>query len=238
MIPKSLTYIIVDLGAMLVPMLAGLDKRVYFYKYPWAVIGAILLAATPFIAADMLFTSWGVWGFTPEYVTGTYIGVLPLEEILFFICIPFSCLFTYKAFYRYEIKWISAERGKQIAWFLVMFGLTSGLIFLDKWYTGTTMLALALALFLILKFKPTFRFDIFFSAFAVLLLPFFICNGILTGTGPDQPVVWYNDLENLGVRMLTIPVEDTFYGMLLILLNCFFYDVFSGALSTKATTIK
>ena len=60
--------------------------------------------------------------------------------------------------------------------------------------------------------------------YSVLLLPFFIVNGILTGTGLDSPVVWYNDNENLGLRVLTIPVEDIFYGMELIFLNLLIYQ--------------
>jgi lycopene cyclase domain-containing protein len=57
-----------------------------------------------------------------------------------------------------------------------------------------------------------------------LLIPFFIVNGILTGTGLEAPIVWYNNQENLGVRLLTIPIEDTFYGFELIVLNVFFYE--------------
>ena len=64
-----------------------------------------------------------------------------------------------------------------------------------------------------------------FSVYPVLLIPFFIVNGILTGTGLAEPVVWYNNAENLGIRLITIPVEDIFYGFELILLNIFIYEL-------------
>ena len=64
----------------------------------------------------------------------------------------------------------------------------------------------------------------FYVVYTVLLLPFLIVNGILTGTGLESPVVWYNNTENLGIRLLTIPVEDIFYGKLLILMNLLIYQ--------------
>ena len=39
----------------------------------------------------------------------------------------------------------------------------------------------------------------------------------------DAPVVWYNSNEIIGIRMLTILIEDIFYGMNLILLNLLIY---------------
>jgi lycopene cyclase domain-containing protein len=49
-------------------------------------------------------------------------------------------------------------------------------------------------------------------------------NGILTGTGLEAPIVWYNDNHNLGIRILTIPVEDSIYGFELLLLTVWRYD--------------
>ena len=64
------------------------------------------------------------------------------------------------------------------------------------------------------------------SIYPVLLIPFFIVNGILTGSGLEQSVVWYNNSEILGIRLLTIPIEDIFYGFELILINVFLYEYF------------
>jgi lycopene cyclase domain-containing protein len=68
---------------------------------------------------------------------------------------------------------------------------------------------------LILSRKKTWL-PFFLISFSILLIPFFIVNGILTGTGLDNPIVWYNDEHNLGIRMLTIPLEDTFYGLFML----------------------
>ncbi len=59
----------------------------------------------------------------------------------------------------------------------------------------------------------------------IMIFPFFLLsNGILTGSIIDKPIVWYNNMENIGVRMFTIPIEDSFYGFLLILLNILLYE--------------
>ena len=50
----------------------------------------------------------------------------------------------------------------------------------------------------------------FFVSYMIVLIPFLIVNGLLTAL----PVVEYNNTENLGIRIFTIPVEDTMYGML------------------------
>ena len=74
------------------------------------------------------------------------------------------------------------------------------------------------------------------SIYPVLLIPFFFVNGILTGSGLQEPVVWYNNAENSGIRLFTIPVEDVFYGFELILLNIFLYEYFKSKNKIKYET--
>jgi lycopene cyclase domain-containing protein len=73
--------------------------------------------------------------------------------------------------------------------------------------------------------------DKFFTIYPVLLIPFFVVNGILTGSVIEQPVVWYNNQENLGIRLFTIPVEDIFYGLELMVLTILFYENFKYRMS-------
>ena len=99
-----------------------------------------------------------------------------------------------------------------------------GVIFFDKWYTGVTFIIASIYLNLHRWVWKSDYLGKFYVAFIFILIPFFIVNGILTGTGIEEQVVWYNDAENLGIRMGTIPIEDTFYGMVLLLMNVSLFE--------------
>ena len=117
------------------------------------------------------------------------------------------------------------ENGITLILLSILIGI--GVYNFDKLYTVATFLGLASFLILVKYILKVQWLSRFYFSYIILLLPFFIVNGILTGTGPDEPVVWYNDLENLGIRILTIPIEDFSYGMFLILLNTTIYKLLS-----------
>ena len=56
------------------------------------------------------------------------------------------------------------------------------------------------------------------------MLPFFIVNGVLTGTGLESPIVNYNPKDFMGIRILTVPLEDAVYGYNMIALNLLLFN--------------
>jgi len=219
---KSL-YLFVDFFTVLIPLIFSFHPKIKFYKTWKQFAIASICVSILFIVWDSIFTNLGIWNFNPRYVCGIYFLSLPLEEILFFICIPFSCVFTYYCLDKfYNLAW--NPKAENI--FCIIFSmllLVTGFIFLHKLYTSVTFISTAIVC-LLLKFA--FKTDWFgkaISVYAILLAPFLIVNGILTGTGLKEPVVGYNNMQNLDIRLLTIPIEDVFYGLGLFLLNLFIY---------------
>ncbi len=227
-------YLAIDFFSILFPFLFSFYAKYNFskkWKYLWL---AILLPAIFFVVWDEWFTHMGVWGFNPRYLTGLYIGSLPIEEILFFICIPYACVFTYEAV-NYLMSWrMDIKQQNLITDILAALLFLLGVIFFDRWYTSVTFILASAFLNLHRWVWKSDYLGKFYVAFLFILIPFFLTNGILTGTGIEEQVVWYNDAENLGIRMLTIPVEDTFYGMLLLLMNVSLFEYLQKRKGLKA----
>ena len=217
-------YLWLNIGSIAVPLLYSFHPKLQLYKkFHWLLLSLILTMGV-FIPWDVIFTINGVWGFNSDYFLGFEIFSLPLEEWLFFICIPFACVFTHYALLLYfpNLK-LNKVATKAISISLVLILFILALANYDKWYTLVNF-SLAIPLtWLVYKYNPQLL-QHFFLTFLVMLIPFFIVNGVLTGSWIDNQVVWYNDAENLGIRMGTIPVEDSIYAYSMILMNLFFFE--------------
>lgn len=221
---KSFTYLIIDISCILIPFIASFYAPNAFYKVWKSFFKSVFLVGLFFLIWDEYFTTIGVWGFNEDYLTGVQVGHLPIEEILFFISIPYACVFSY-----YMLKYLVKDiKLKEFSTKLTLALILGSLILVgfnySKWYTGSTFILLSLLL--LMGYMKKVDFTYYYLTFLMILPFFFISNGILTGTGLASPIVWYNDQENLGLRMGTIPVEDTFYGMILIFMNIYLFDSF------------
>ncbi len=217
-------YLSINILSILIPLLTSFYSKAPFYKkwkYFWP---ATLITAAFFLIWDEIFTQMGVWGFNEQYLIGIKVSNMPLEEILFFICIPYASVFTYFALNHLIEKDYLFPHQEIISSVLIIGLLIAGMYHMDRWYTAVTFLGLAFFLtYQMLKVRPRYM-GRFYFAFVIILIPFFITNGLLTGSWIHEEVVWYNDQENLGIRMGTIPLEDIFYGMFMILMNITIYE--------------
>lgn len=211
---SSYLYLVLNGLTLFFPLVLSFDKKVAFYKtWPGVFLGVIFVGI-PFIIWDIFFTKAGIWGFNPTYLTGITIYNLPIEEVLFFITVPFACTFIYacaKAYF-HQLKF----QGLNRVFVIFLSAYTLGILLLG-WggvYTMTTVFsAILLGVFLI-YFRSSLRH--LPVAFLFGLIGFFLVNGVLTGAVTENPVVWYNDLENTGVRIYTIPMDDIIYGWVLL----------------------
>jgi len=221
--PIKYTYLLVNFFCFIFPLILSFHPKSKFYTQLKYFVLPCLITASFFITWDILFTYLQVWSFNPKYILGVYFFNLPIEEILFFICIPYACMYTY---HLVKKNLDVSKFNRQItlfSWVLIAFLLTTAIFNLHRLYTSVTFILLAACLSW-LAFKRVSFIANFYLTFLFILLPFFISNGILTGSFLNQPVVMYNNAQNLGARIFTIPFEDTFYGMLLMLMNVALFE--------------
>src|SRR5689334_8340254 len=96
------TYLLIDAMMLIGPLLVVLFPRMNLKKYVSKMIPGILSVGLFFIIWDSLATRQGHWSFAPERVMTPRIAGLPLEEILFFIIVPFACLTIFLVYHLYS----------------------------------------------------------------------------------------------------------------------------------------
>ncbi len=218
---KNYTYLVVMIATIAIPLALSFDKNVQYYKKLKYILPAILIAGAVFIMWDINFTKSRIWGFNPEYVIGKDIMGLPVEEWMFFLVVPYSCVFIYEVLKFYLRKYEFANHFLVLSLFLIVAFALISYFNRHQAYTFITFLFSCVYLTYTVfrnRFKP--HITKFYFAYFVSLLPFLIVNGILT----SLPVVEYNNLHILNIRIINIPVEDFSYFFLLLLMVTTIYE--------------
>lgn len=188
----------------------------------------MILPAILYIIWDSWFTSLGVWSFNENYITGIKFFGLPLEEILFFFVVPYCCTFIYECIRCYFPKIKDSKSASLILKIIAAALFIIALTLHERHYTFYTFLFTSLFIAIIYVFRNYFRqfnSTVFLIAYVIILIPFLVVNGFLTAI----PVVLYDDAQNLAFRIYTIPFEDVFYGMLLVMINIIIFEKLRNA---------
>lgn len=216
------TYLLINFLTIFFPIILSFDKRVQFFKSWKFIFPGLFITGLLFLLWDYIFTIYGVWSFNPDYVIGVYMLNLPLEEILFFVTVPFACIFIYECLNYYLKKDILKRYSSYINSALFGFSVLMLLLYYDRVYTLITFGLLAVVLIFAEFIIKSSILSRFYLAYLVSLIPFYIVNGILTSI----PIVMYNDAENMAFRVGTIPLEDHFYSMSMLLINILLFEYF------------
>lgn len=183
---------------------------------------AALLVSTPYIVWDQIVAgAW--WSFNPLYVSGIFIGRLPVEEVLFFFTIPFATLVLWV-----NIKKIFPDKILKVNYgnVFLLAGLSISLygIFIERYYTFAVGLLFVLFVFVAKRYSKLLSSALYIKFLGAVTLLITVFNGYLTA----RPVVVYSNDFISGIKVITIPVEDYIYGLVLVGLVVVFYEYFAS----------
>jgi lycopene cyclase domain-containing protein len=175
-----------------------------------------------FVPWDIAFTHNGVWGFNHTYTQDCYVFNLPLEEWLFFLVIPVACVFVYEVLNHYR-PFSIAERW--VYPFYIIYGIAVALLALFfrhqayTFYAGMLTAVMSIGVGIL---RPHWAAN-FLRMYIIIWIPFILINGILTGMLTENPVVYYHPDHIIGLRIISIPVEDSIYNFAMLAMVVAFY---------------
>jgi len=226
-------YFLLLAFTILYPLAQSFEKRLQLYKKWKSILFGITGVIVVFVPWDVYFTKNSVWWFNESYTTGVKLFNLPIEEVLFFVFVPYACIFIYEVLNYFIKRDVLGGISKIISFILGAGFMVIALIFNDQIYTFITFLLTGLALLVAGVVKPKWL-GRFYLAYFVSLIPFLLINGILTGSLIESPVVNYDETQIIGFRLITIPVEDAIYNLLMLLIVFSIYERVNSGGQTRS----
>ncbi len=213
-------YVRIDLLVLALPLALSFDRKVAFWRKWPQVFAAIAAVVVAFGAWDAWMAARGIWGFNPAHAGEARFLHLPPGEWLFFVCVPYACLFVLECVRAYFPDREIRIPGPVFPVLAAFFGVLA-ILYRELGYTATVFLACGLVVAALQAFVPTtVRSRNFWIGLGLTYLPFLVANGFLTGI----PIVLYDDAENLAVRVGSIPLEDFFFSFAMLALTALVHD--------------
>ena len=219
---KQYPYLAINFACILIPFIFSFYPKYPFFKKWKYFFSANILISIIFIIWDIEFTKMGIWGFNESYLIGITIFNLPIEETLFFICIPYACTFTYFALRKLVVLKLQLSLQKKINIIFAILLAIISIYFNDKIYTFLSLSLTSLLLIISTILNKDFAY--IYLTYLITIPFFLLSNGALTGMFSESPIVWYDGINNTEFRVFTIPIEDFIYGFLLISSNILTYE--------------
>lgn len=212
-------YLLINIATIAIPLILSFESKLKFYRNFLPLFISIALTGFVYIVWDVIATVNGDWSFNSKYILGIKLFHLPLEELLFFLTVPYSCLFIYETF-RFYLKEKEILYNKKIYYYLSAVIFLVGVIFYEQNYTFIVLTAVSVFILLSnILFNKLLKSRLYWIFISFCLLPFLLVNYILT----SLPIVSYNPEAIWGGRFITIPFEDFFYNFSMLSFHLLFY---------------
>ncbi len=222
MLETKYLYSLLLLFTLFFPLIGSWESKLKFRTKWQSILLSSLAMMIIFIPWDIWFTHKGVWWFNHDYTLGVDIFKLPLEEWLFFLIIPLACLFIYESLnYFISRDYFAPVAPTFFALLSVILGC-GAFFYSQNLYTVVTFSSGALLSAYLWYSKPSWLGK-FLQMYLVVWLPFLLVNGALTGGFTSSPVVNYSGSEIIGLRVFSIPIEDSVYNLLMLGIVMIFY---------------
>ena len=230
-------YLVIEIGVIIIPLAFSFDKKLMFYKNFKTLALSMSLVAAFYIIWDIYFTKNNIWGFNTYYYSSLTLIGLPIEEWLFFFIVPYASIFIHQSLILYFPKVeLSVSTTNIITYALIVLFIILSIFYYKHIYTLFNAI-LVLSVLIVSLYTKTRLLNKFYLSFLIILIPFLIVNGILTGSYIRNEIVWYNADAIIGIRISTIPIEDVSYAFNLLFFNLFLFDKLTSMknVNTKLT---
>ena len=218
------TFLYLSLFLLLIPIALLADRKVFALGNIRSLIVPSLVVTVIFSEIAVFLTGLKVWEFNTAYLIGIDYRELPLEEYLFIFTFSFAGLGIYNYL---NAKFPKNDLQKySLALSHALMGVCIAMLFFayTKWYPAI-IFAFLMMLLIGVEYINTLRFMYkFYRAFAVSLIPFFICYGVIC----NLPITTYQAKENLGFDLFKIPFESYFFIMGMLLLGVYLLEFFKS----------
>lgn len=217
------TYLLINIVIILFPLLFSFEKRIKYYSNIKSLGASILIIGSLYVGWDVFATNQGHWSFNPTHVLELKLFGLPLEEVLFFITVPYSCIFAYEGIKYYLKDTKLFEKRKNFSLIVGIPFLIFSIMPIGGEYTTLAFISVGLAFVFISFFmNDLFSSKIFWIYTIFSILVFLIFNYLLTSI----PVVEYSSTAIIGLRIFTIPIEDFMFNFSMLTLYLAIYLYF------------
>jgi lycopene cyclase domain-containing protein len=212
-------YLLFNILIILIPITISLVFPRYNISNIPRIIRASVFGSLPILLFDFLVAGY-FWKYNPKYILGINIFSLPLEELFFFITIPFAIIYAWQQFKKITKK---EQHTSNTSKHLILQVLLILLIFyatLTALYYTAGVLIMTLLVINNTWIKNNLLDKTGIKFIGLVAIFTLIFNWYLT----YRPIVIYNTQVKTNLLITTIPIEDFFFSFILTALVVFTYE--------------